>query len=59
MLPERIQYVEEARGCEFYPGCSYQVMFRYEDSGGMIQRNVTIPGKFTKAHSRVVLCLST
>lgn len=43
-LPETINYVEEPRECEFYPGCSYQVLFRYEDSGVPIFRNLSIPG---------------
>lgn len=50
-LPEHYHYMEEPRECDFYPGCTYSVILKYEDSAEAIQQDVIIPGKNKRAMS--------
>lgn len=45
MLPEEIDFIQDSRDCDFYPGCSYHVIFKYEDKAERFRRNITIPGE--------------
>lgn len=45
MLPEEINFIQDSRDCEFDPGCSYHVIFKYEDKAERFRRNITIPGE--------------
>lgn len=45
LLPEDRPLVEETKECDFRPGCSYNVLLKYEHQDHQTERNVTIPGE--------------